>query len=47
MYDQIVNTLILVVDLGILWVVWEDRTRKHKARNARKFNKILQSIGLR
>lgn len=47
MYDHVINTLVLLADLGILWVVWEDRTRKQKARNARKFNKILQSIGLR
>lgn len=47
MYDHVINTLILLVDIGILYVVWQSENRKAKARMTRRFNRILQSIGLK
>jgi hypothetical protein len=47
MYDSIVNTLILVVDLAILWLIWQEAAKKEKQRMTRKFNKILQKAGLK
>ena len=47
MYDHIIITAILVVDSIGLWFMIQDHTRRRRARNTRKFNRILQSIGLR
>ncbi len=45
-YDSIVITLILVADLGSFFLLWIDQTNKQRARSARKFNKILKSLGM-
>lgn len=47
MYSDIINTLVLIVDFAILWLIWQEAARKEKQRMTRKFNRILHSIGLK
>jgi hypothetical protein len=47
MYGNLIITLILIVDSLAVYLLWQAEQRKSKTRMTRKFNKILQSIGLR
>ena len=46
-YDRAVLTLILAVDSTALWLNWQGYRRKRRASMKRRFNRILQSVGLR
>lgn len=36
-----------MADLGILWMMVKSQSKREKAQNKRRFNRILQSMGLR
>lgn len=48
MYENVVITLILIVDLtALLLQMHKKRRATERARTTRRFNRVLQSIGLR
>lgn len=47
MYDRIVLTLIFMVDsLSLFIMVYRKHKTRKRAQNTRRFNRVLQSIGL-
>ena len=45
-YDSLIITLILIVDLISMYYTLKADIRRHKARTAYKFNKILKTAGI-